>query len=567
MANPDLYLCGRNLSQIPKIKNVILGVMPRNFVLSLDDVLKITLMNRDQGKNLLRPGFVPGAGWICNGDCNQTPLNFEGYNLPLDVDQNILASCIGQFGRLLVDLTYSENQTEYHKPLVFVGLLGLVTNAKSLGLETVYFDIDSNQARMDKKTASSINIFVGNTSKTSRNFLQQEMLNELTKKQQMIRVRDELSRLINIGEVKTSNYDLHRDWPRHPLMMDLRKRIMPLVMEIIKTRPSIDPQDLIHQILFRLTIYSPRDIYGNAVLGRLKDDGVLENPERISRFNTLFLQGQSVNWDLIKNIVDEQVILAERRNSGKGSIYDNFNRKDLFTLDEEKRWNLHRREGKLFVRSPRGEERSVFFEVADNNLARVITKQHHYIHAARSRGYSFGLRVEGEDIPFAIETVEATTEAREIKQKAWLSKGFHPLRGFELTRLYTFPGGPKNVVGVLDRLVPEALLAEHPLTEFVSTTVMPTYALTRSTTIAAGIDDVALARIRPHKFFKRQFGETVYLEQATNRRLDGIDSEEEIITSNPEFPLLPALEVVKAVNKKSFSPILNEGEAIFIDER
>lgn len=565
MAHPDLFLCGRNLSNIPAVKGVASSIVPNSFIIGLDDLFKISFLKQSSVKNLENVKFIPGMGWVNDLNGNFTKLNLDVISLPVSADQNCFASNISQFKSLIADFTRPKNLETIGLNLIFVGLLSLASNAKRAGLDVVFLDVGNNsQKELEKQAAGNVDIHIDNP--RSQNFLVKEILNELTTWHQMIKTQEELRELIDRNEVKISKYDLHGNWPHHPMMMDLRKRITPIVNKVVQTHPLIDPQDLIHQVLFRLTTYSPRDIYNNLLMGKLKNDGVLEKPEKISRLDPNFLQKQLINWELINSTVEEQTTLAKKRNSGKGSIYNYFRKKDIFSSDEEKRWCLHSRNGQLFVKSPFGGERNVVFEIVNSQLAHSITGQHHYIHATRSRGYSFGLRIEDEEIPFAIETVESTTEAREVKQKAWLAKGFHPLRGFELTRLYTFPGGPKNVIGILDRLVPEALLKIFPLTEFVSTTVMPTYALTRSTTIAAGIDEVVLARTRPHKFISHNVNGVICLEQITNRKLDGI-SNNEVFESHPEFPLLPALEVVKAINKKSFAPILNEGEAIFIDER
>lgn len=564
---PDrLFLCASNYSTIPFVKEVASSIVPKQNVLSLDDILKVNSLNLGDANGCNAIKFIPNVGWGVCEDGDFTPLNLDDYPLPSEISHQILAQQTRVFEKMIHEIMLNEESGNPPTNLIFVGLLGFASRAKKEGLEVVYIDTDRN-SRLDIRTAASVDVFIKGYETRSNNFLAKEMLNELTSRQEMVQVGKHMKALIDKGEIRITRFDLHANWPHHPLIIDIRRRLTPIVNGIFQDYPFIDPQDLIHQILFRLTTYSPRDIYNNKVMSRLKEDmGTLDDPETIVRMDAEFLQNQQINWDLVGEVIEEQRILLEKKYSGKGSIYDCFKKRDMFTLDEEKRWSLHRRDGKIFARSPLGEEREVFFELVDNQLAHYITEKYHYIHAARSEGYSFGLRIEGEEVPFAIETVEPTSNAREIKQKAWLSKGFNPLRGFELTRLYTFPGGPRNIIGILDRLVPNALLKMHPLTEFISTTVMPTYASTRSTTIAGGIDDVALARIRPHNFIPCKINNKICLEQVTNRRLDGRGTEE-IVKSNPEFPLLPTLEVVMAINKRSFSKILDKGEAIFVDER
>lgn len=75
-----------------------------------------------------------------------------------------------------------------------------------------------------------------------------------------------------------------------------------------------------------------------------------------------------------------------------------------------------------------------------------------------------------------------------------------------------------------------------------------------------------MSRLRPHIFVGN---EQKGFRQITRRSLEieEIKDGDAIITSNGTFPLLPVLEVMKALRRPSFEPILFKCEAIFVDER
>ncbi len=56
-------------------------------------------------------------------------------------------------------------------------------------------------------------------------------------------------------KINLIDYELDRMWQTHPLINQLRERLKPLL-------PSglYDPQDLEHQVLFRLTTFDPKEI-------------------------------------------------------------------------------------------------------------------------------------------------------------------------------------------------------------------------------------------------------------------------------------------------------------------
>ena len=68
----------------------------------------------------------------------------------------------------------------------------------------------------------------------------------------MISLKDQQKRL----SLSIINYDLDRMWSTHPIISDLRNKVISLMPK----DKIYDPQDLEHQVLFRLTTFDPKDI-------------------------------------------------------------------------------------------------------------------------------------------------------------------------------------------------------------------------------------------------------------------------------------------------------------------
>lgn len=396
----------------------------------------------------------------------------------------------------------------------------------------------------------------------------------LINEERIRRTRAQLEDALIEGAIPVHDgFDLHDAWPRHALMDDLREKILPLMNAFLEQQDVVvDPQDLEHQILFRLTTLSPKQIYqgGEAVVRHLQQVGAYDDWQNISKIDPEVLEDRPLNEALIQHVIEEQfAIIAdrlERAGIDLGEILateledpETGEMVPFFSDDQEKRWRLEWYKGgegpkQLVAVSPEGVIKNVELKLVDQEMAELVTFNLHYIHTLRADGLTFGMYVEGMDMPFAVETTEFTDRARQYKQNAYLLNGYHPHRGIELTRLYTLPGGPLNIIGVIDGAVSKYVKQNHPEVEFVSTTVMPTYAKTKSTTIAGGIDTPCLVKTGQHKFAPVEIGGRACYEHLTNRRAGDVDPAS-IIHDHPEFPLLPVLEVVNGFGAKpSFRP-------------
>lgn len=355
-------------------------------------------------------------------------------------------------------------------------------------------------------------------------------------------------------------FDLHANWPRHPLMNDIRQKVMPyLVQYVTKMGLVLDYQDLIHQVLFRMTTLCPSKIYknGDEVMHHLSDIGALTDWRKINEIDPSKLG--EVDPDLIFSFMHEQAKIINARMAECPIDFASVVSSEGFSPTSEGRWNLqwdkaNPNKSLVAVHPNRENTKRVIFGRVDPDTAALITGNFHYIHTVRSEGPSYGLFFEGMDLPFAVETVEPTSKSRPYKQAVFLANGFNPHRGIELTRMYTFPGCPTGIIGIMDKLVPNTIKGTFPEIQFMSTTVMPTYAQTRSTTIAGGVDKPIFIKRGGHKFAQMQCnGETVWMH-VTNRNLAKAAGDK-VIESHPNFPLLPVVDVVRQVGTPTFTPI------------
>src|SRR3990167_10996995 len=68
----------------------------------------------------------------------------------------------------------------------------------------------------------------------------------------MLSLKEQQRRL----SINVISYSLESAWSSHPLIFNLRKR----VVAFMPKGKIYDPQDLEHQVLFRLTTFDPKDI-------------------------------------------------------------------------------------------------------------------------------------------------------------------------------------------------------------------------------------------------------------------------------------------------------------------
>jgi hypothetical protein len=96
---------------------------------------------------------------------------------------------------------------------------------------------------------------------------------------------------------------------------------------------------------------------------------------------------------------------------------------------------------------------------------------------------------------------------------------------------------------------------------------MPAYAKTKGSTIAGGMNKVLLIKDLSHKFVGvEKMGKTLY-QHATNSYIEQVKPEK-VLTTHPNFPLLPTVEVFMPINPLSLTPLPElKGKTIYVRNR
>jgi len=327
------------------------------------------------------------------------------------------------------------------------------------------------------------------------------------------------------------HYDLEQMWSSHSLIQNLREK----VIAFLPKNDCYDPQDLEHQALFRLTTFDPKDITD----------------------------------EIIQMVVNEQYLIVKKR------LKDiNYDTKHLFRgltgthqdLNINDRLNLCWKDDALVAKNKHRSFNVEFRIVHDENIVSLFSNELHYIHRGRPKGEVFGFYFSDDEIPWAIETTEPSTIAKQYKRDALLANGIDPNKAVELTRFYTLPGAPTNAISLMDGLV--ARYYKQKGIEALYTTTMPMYSKTKSTTIAGGINKPLLVKDLRHKFIPENIqGKTCYRHVTT---IPEDHKESSIIKTHPNFPTMLVVEVFRTLDGTELKPlpILQSGEmTIYVAQR
>ncbi|MGC9049214.1 MAG: hypothetical protein ACP5IX_03295 [Patescibacteria group bacterium] len=360
----------------------------------------------------------------------------------------------------------------------------------------------------------------------------------------------QISRKIRHGKIKlVDDIDLKEDWVYHPLMKEIRKLVIPLVEKRLKESDILfDPQDLEHQILFRLTTFSPIQLFGWKFANSLKTQ--INNWTDIER---LKVENFSLDQEILNQVLEEQyLIIAERMKAVEKIIPLDHAFRGLFgkakDLNRYRRLKLEKQNGKIWAIDDNGYQREIEFKrIDETDIISVLTGSFHYIHNERSRGETFAFFFKGDQLPWGVETTEKSCYSRPYKKLALLANGIHPDKAVELTRYYTLPGSPINSISIIDSLVRNYYAPTE--IEALMTAVMPTYAKTKSSTIAGGINKLLLVKPLKHQFIKSKIKNKAVWQHATKRLISQLRYHGEILTSHPEFPLYPTFEVYITIKK------------------
>jgi len=392
------------------------------------------------------------------------------------------------------------------------------------------------------------------------------------KKEKFEMRRKKVLKLLLTGKIKLyPQFDLRKDWPTHPLIVWIRKQIIPIINKLTKqTNFLFDPQDLEHQILFRLTTFAPSELFkkGSILEEYFEKFGVYENWQKIPLLDLDFISKFKLRREIIFPIIEEQFLIIQKRmnknNLPRNLIFSGIKGfSEIFTTKEKERYVLkwenicgktHLIAAKINSNGETIKSFFVKFKKVRKDIGRKFIRELHYIHTPRFKEEIFGLFLEKSKFPFAIQLVTWAKNSPKFRQDALLLKGFNPENCIELRRLYTWPGSPRNVIGVLDRLIINYYKKLHKNIEAVTTTVMPMYAKTRSTTIASGIDQILYVRSLEHKFICKRINSKKVWEHIIPPSQKWLKiHQHKIIKTHPKFPMYPTIGVFKQVNKKSFS--------------
>lgn len=316
-------------------------------------------------------------------------------------------------------------------------------------------------------------------------------------------------------------YNLQDEWHSHSIINNLRKQVRSKL-----PKGLFDPQDLEHQVLFRLTTYPPEEI-SNLVIDRTIEEQLAIILHRLG----------NIKFDL------EYIF---RGLSGK---YRDLN------IDE--RLELKNIDGQLIAFGSGRSFEVEFKKIEDHELINLFTEKLHYVHSARARGEAFGFFFVGDPIPWGIETTEPSLISKPYKKDALLAYGVDPDKAIEITRLYLLPGSPKNAISILDGQV--GRYYKESGIEAMYTTTMPTYAKTKAATTAGGMKDVLLVKELKHSFVPIEInGDQHYKLQVSE---DGQVNDK--VYTHELFPTLYTVETFMRLNdNKQIQPLSVLGSSV-----
>ena len=303
--------------------------------------------------------------------------------------------------------------------------------------------------------------------------------------------------------IKLHTKSIKEVWVKSRVVDLYRKLLEPLIID----DGSCDPQDLEHQCLFRL------------------------------------LSSEI----LVENVVKEQKnIVLERMEKAIVKPKDIF----CFGKRNDKEWVLKWDNRKLYATQDDRKKEIIFREITlrkERELCKNIIDNYHYIHCDRcdnEKGLMFGFFLNGSTLPFAIEQIEPCSIARNYKKAILMLLDINYHTTVELTRFYSVPNSPKNLISVLDSMVGDALKDRGY--EWMMTAMMPAFAKTKSSTTAGGIDTPIFAKPTGMEFFQRHDGAYELCVPRKKAKLNG----EHIIKMDDGFTTIEMIKSLKGMESK-----------------
>lgn len=195
-----------------------------------------------------------------------------------------------------------------------------------------------------------------------------------------------------------------------------------------------------------------------------------------------------------------------------------------------------------------GNQRQIFFRQVENDIANQFHNFLHYIHTPRTRE-AWGFFADGDDLPFSVLGIDVVD--RKYKRACLKLFGYDPDRCIEYTRLYNWPGAPRNSSSALFSQTNNMFKRTRPYLSAAISAYMPEYAKGTSM-ITGGFNHTIITKPLKHMFTNNKGR----YEHITNRRI--IESEKCAVIFNQRV-LKPVRELICIFHKPTDTARLSLG--------
>lgn len=375
--------------------------------------------------------------------------------------------------------------------------------------------------------------------------------------------REELKALLQEGGIKTEPKFRSSNWPTDPLISAIRPTVAEGVNNFAETVTSLfDPQDLKYQTLFRLTTYSPKELFkeGEKIERYLADNEVYADWRNIPMLDANFFTDFKINERILSDTIEEQYSIIKNRLRSSPLPLEKIVHQTR--ISAEQGWYIQKDAGSLMAVSGRhnhDKSDAVRLEVleVDLNYANTVFRDLHYIHTPRAKS-AIGLFITGEEIPISVLGMSPVD--RDYKKDVLLMMGYDPSKCWESVRLYSRPNPPMNTSSTMLRQAVKHLKETVPEIQACLSAFTPSFADGRSM-IAGGFDNPVLAKPLTLKFGINSADSAVRWERLTKRRLEGYTGP--VLTNN--LPLLPTMELLRSIRRPESQSLLSPDEMVVSD--
>lgn len=255
-----------------------------------------------------------------------------------------------------------------------------------------------------------------------------------------------------------------------------------------------------------------------------------------------------VNNVLVQKIFDEQKILVTKRMEDSSLPLEKIlNPEGIFA---EEGWVISKNNDQYTLEHNEHDSVPITFKEVKREVAQAFHNDLHYIHTSRV-WKAYGFFLPDEDLPFSVLAIEPVD--RTYKKNTLLLFGYDPRHCMEFTRLYSWPGVPKNVTSAIFGAMFSHLRKHEPRVEAAISAFMPTYASGLSM-LTGGFEHPIMIKQGVHYFSPKNISGFLAMEHITNRR-----KEPHTISASSKLPLLPTIELIAPMKRPRFEPFLQTG--------